>query len=113
MKNEYYQKLTELKKREPKRVELNKVEDTIKAAAKIGGKILSKEMDILGDADDIVKLANGYDEYIRQLKAYEKSAKELGIDKVAKDAAEAIKHYNNKIKQADKMLSAVKSAIKR
>mgnify|MGYP003132740741 CR=1 FL=1 len=95
------------------KVELNKVEDTIKAAAKIGGKILSKQADILSDANDIVKLANGYDEYIRQLKAYEKSAKELGIDKVAKDAAEAIKHYNNKIKQADKMLSAVKSAIKR
>jgi len=95
------------------KVELNKVEDTIKAAAKIGSKIMSKEMDILGDADDIVKLANGYDEYIRQFKIYEKSAKELGIDKVAKDAADAIKYYNNRIKRADKMLSAVKSAIKR
>jgi len=101
---------TELKS---KKVELNAVENTIKAAAKIGGKILGMEADILGLADDIVKLANGYEKYIKELKGFEKQAKELGVDKLAKDASEAISFYNDKIKRADKMLSAVKSAIKR
>ena len=101
---------TELK---AEKVELNAVEDTIKAAAKIGGKVLSKEADILGLAEDIVKLANGYEKYIKELKSFEKQAKELGVDKLAKDAAEAITFYNDKIKRADKMLSQVKSAIKR
>tara|TARA_R110000764_G_scaffold231989_1_gene323944 strand:+ start:292 stop:657 length:366 start_codon:yes stop_codon:yes gene_type:complete len=101
---------TELK---AEKIELNAVEDTIKAAAKIGGKVISKESDILGLAGDIVKLANGYGEYIKELKGFEKQAKELGVDKLAKDASEAITFYNNKIKRADKMLSAVKTAIKR
>ena len=97
----------------PQKVELNAVEDTIKAAAKIGGKILSKEADILALANDIVKLANGYSEYIKKLKVFEKQAKELGINKIAKEASESITFYNNKIKRADKMLSQVKTAIKR
>ena len=97
----------------PQKVELNAVEDTIKAAAKIGGKILSKEADILELANDIVKLANEYSEYIKKLKVFEKQAKELGINKIAKEASESITFYNNKIKRANKMLSQVKTAIKR
>ena len=42
-----------------------------------------------------------------------KKAKDLGIDNVAKEANEAAKHYEDKIKKADKMLNNVKAAIKR
>ena len=47
------------------------------------------------------------------MKDFEKKAKDLGIDNVAKEANEAAKHYEDKIKKADKMLNNVKAAIKR
>ena len=46
------------------KVELNAVEDTMKKAAKIGGKILSLESDILSAASDIKKLSSDYTQYI-------------------------------------------------
>ena len=95
------------------KVELNKVEDTIKDAGKIGGKILGIESDILASANEIKSLSSKYDKYIKELKQYQKIAKELGVDKMAKDAAEAVAHYENKIKKADKMLQNVKAAIKK
>jgi len=95
------------------RIELNKVEDTIKEAAKIGGKIMSLESDILAGANEIKSLSSKYDKYIKELKQYQKIAKELGVDKMAKDAAEAVTHYESKIKKADKMLQNVKDAIRR
>jgi hypothetical protein len=95
------------------KVELNAVEDTMKKAAKIGGKILSLESDILSAASDIKKLSSDYTQYINQMKDFEKKAKDLGIDNVAKEANEAAKHYEDKIKKADKMLNNVKAAIKR
>lgn len=95
------------------RIELNKVEDTIKEAAKIGGKIMSVESDILAGANEIKSLSSKYDKYIKELKQYQKIAKELGVDKMAKDAAEAVTHYESKIKKADKMLQNVKDAIRR
>ena len=94
------------------RIELNKVEDTIKEAAKIGGKILGIESDILASANEIKSLSSKYDKYIKELKQYQKIAKELGVDKMAKDAAEAVTHYESKIKKADKMLQNVKEAIR-
>ena len=95
------------------KVELNIVEDTIKKAAKIGGKILNLESDILSKANDIKKLSADYTQYINQFKDFEKKAKDLGIDNVAKEASESAKHYEDKIKRADKMLNNVKAAIKR
>ena len=95
------------------RVELNVVEDTMKKAAKIGGKILGLESDILSKANDIKKLSSDYTQYINQMKDFEKKAKDLGIENVAKEAREAAKHYEDKIKKADKMLNNVKAAIKR
>jgi hypothetical protein len=95
------------------KVELNAVTDTIKKAAKVVSLIMSKEMDILSLADDAVQKAGELNQYITKFKEYEQAAKELGVDKVAKEASEAITHYTNKIKRADKMLSSIKSAIKR
>ena len=95
------------------RVELNVVEDTMKKAAKIGGKILGLESDILSIANNIKKLSSDYSQYINQMKDFEKKAKDLGINNVAKAAGEAAKHYEDKIKKADKMLNNVKAAIKR
>ena len=95
------------------KVELNAVTDTIKKAAKVVSSIMSKEMDILSLADDAVQKAGELNQYITKFKEYEQAAKELGVDKVAKEASEAITHYTDKIKRADKMLSSVKSAIKR
>jgi len=95
------------------KVELNAVTDTIKKAAKVVSSIMSKEMDILSLANDAVQKAGELNQYITKFKEYEQAAKELGVDKVAKEASEAITHYTNKIKRADKMLSSIKSAIKR
>ena len=95
------------------KIELNAVTDTIKKAAKVVSSIMSKEMDILSLADDAVQKAGELNQYITKFKEYEQAAKELGVDKVAKEASEAITHYTNKIKRADKMLSSIKSAIKR
>ena len=95
------------------KVELNAVTDTIKKAAKVVSSIMSKEMNILSLADDAVSKAGELNQYIAKFKEYEQAAKELGVDKVAKEASEAITHYTDKIKRADKMLSQVKSAIKR
>ena len=101
---------TELAKHE---VALNIVEDTIKKAAKIGGQILGLESDILAAANEIKKLSDNYLQYINQFKDFEKKAKDLGIENVAKEASEAAKYYEDKIKQAEKMLNNVKAAIKR
>ena len=108
--NEMIQSKTELK---AEKVELNAVTDTMKKAAKVVSSIMSKEMDILSLADDAVSKAGELNQYIAKFKEYEQAAKELGVDKVAKEASEAITHYTDKIKRADKMLSQVKSAIKR
>ena len=110
-------KLSQAEKKEvnlaSEKIELNIVEDTIKKAAKIGGKIMGLESDILGAANEIKKLSGDYTQYINQFKDFEKKAKDLGIDNVAKEANEAAKFYENKIKRADKMLNNVKAAIKR
>ena len=94
------------------KVDLNKVEDTIKEAAKIGGGILGIESDILSLANEISKEAAKYDKHINQLKQYLKAAKELGATDIVQDANSAISHYENKQKRAEKMLQNVKSAIK-
>jgi len=106
--------------KEPKEVELskmevnlNKVEDLMKTAAKIGGTIMSKESDILSIAGDINKEAEKYNSIISEMTRLEKAAKELGIDSVVKEAADAVSFYKSKIKRADSMLNAVKGAIKR
>ena len=91
--NKLYSKKTEL---ETHKIELNVVEDTIKKAAKIGSKILSLESDILSNANVIKKLSDNYNQFINQFKDFEQKAKDLGIDKVAKEASEAIKFYTNK-----------------
>ena len=94
-------------------VNLNKVEDLMKTAAKIGGAILSKEADILSIATDIKKEAEKYNSIISEMTRLEKAAKELGIDSVVKEASDAISYYEASIKKADSMLNAVKGAIKR
>ena len=95
------------------KVELNKIDDTIKEGAKIGGKILGIESDILSLANKIKSLSNGYNKYISDLKKYKEIAKELGENKLLKDADEAITFYEKKLSKANKMLENVKEAIKR
>ena len=77
----------------------NAVTDTMKKAAKVVSSIMSKEMDILSLADDAVSKAGELNQYIAKFKEYEQAAKELGADKVAKEASEAITHYTDKIKK--------------
>ena len=94
-------------------VELNKVEDLIKEGGKIGGGIKSLEIEILSMANKIKKESEKYNALISELTKLEKAAKDLGVDKMAKDAADSISFYKNKQKKADQMLNAVKGAIKR
>jgi hypothetical protein len=95
------------------KVELNKVEDLMKEGGKVGGAIKGFEMEILSFANKIKSEASKYDSLISEMTKLEKAAKELGVDNVAKDAADAISFYKNKQKRADQMLNAVKGAIKR
>ena len=109
-KYDKYGKEVELSKME---VELNKVEDLMKEGGKVGGTIKGFEMEILSFANKIKSEASKYDSLISEMTKLEKAAKELGIDNVAKDAADAISFYKNRQKRADEMLNAVKGAIKR
>ena len=95
------------------KIELNKVLDLIKESAKIGGKILSLEMDILSFASDIKKESEKYDEYISKMGKLEASAKELGVTELESEAKSVINEYKQSKKRAESMFSAVTSAIKR
>jgi hypothetical protein len=84
MKNEYYQKFTELKKREPKRIELGKIDDLEKG--------IKKAITFSTKAHDIMEKAaksadTQADKFIKEARAMqklksnvEKQAKELGVD---------------------------------
>jgi len=94
-------------------VELNAITELQKLAGKVGGQILSLEMDILSKADDMKKLASQYNGFINQFKEFEVKAKELGIDTVANQAKESVDFYNEKIKRADKYLTTIQALTKR
>lgn len=94
-------------------IELNAVVELQREAAKIGGQILSLEMDILSKAENIKKLSAQYDGFIKQFKDFEIKAKELGVDIVVNQAKESITFYQDKIKRADKYLSTIQSLTKR
>jgi len=94
-------------------VELNAVVELQKGAAKIGGQILSLEMDILSKANDMKKLSTQYENFIKQFREFEVKAKELGIDAVANQAKESVDFYNEKIKRADRYLTTIQGLTKR
>ena len=115
MKNEYYQKFTELKKRQPKRVELGLIDDALKytKGVKLFGKnfdILEKELisvnrsikvDLENIKEDLALLKKG-------MKTIEKSAKDLGLNANTipeyKDAVEVVKYGEKQIQKGKKLL---------
>ncbi len=108
--NKLFTEKTELAKHE---VELNAVVELQKTAGKIGGQILSLEMDILAKANDMKKLSSQYDSIINQFKDFEVKAKELGVDTVMNQAKESVIFYQEKIRRADKYLTTIQALTKR
>ena len=100
---------TELAKHE---VELNAIDELRKGAGKIGGQILSLEIDILASADKMKKLSSEYLPMIAKFKDYEIKAKELGVDIVMNQSKEAAAFYQEKIKRADKYLTTIQALTK-
>jgi len=116
MKNEYYQKFTELKKREPKRIELGLVDDIEKLikSSEANGKKLDSKLDswynkivsVNKEFSSVSKLYTNFDKNIKELKqqvkTLEKEAKDLGIPV---NTIPAYKNANADIKRADDMIA--------
>jgi len=115
MKNEYYQKFTELKKREPKRIELDAIGDFEK---------LTKEgLKMVRSTDNLVdEIKNKSKKAIQELNktgtllvkvypAYQKleqQAKNLGVD-LPKDLKKEMEIVRSYIKNIDKDIKNLKS----
>ena len=115
MKNEYYQKFTELKKREPKRIELGLVDDLEKVIQKTNTdyKTLLKLEDKFYKANDELKaigkkVFEGEQDILELRNKLVKAVKDLGIDTqpaIIKKATNVAKIYD---KAADKALRVAK-----
>ena len=118
-KSKIFAKVAEIANKREEKIELSKqeitlnaVEDLIKEAGKIGGKIMGFEADILSLAGKIKSEADSYNSFIAKMEKLQAAAKELGVDEMVNEAKEAISFYKKRMKKADSMLSAVKGAIK-
>jgi len=108
MKNEYYQKFTELKKREPKRVDLGLVQDLEKLYTKI-----------IKGASTADKAKNNTIEKIRQFKSEVVKIKQdaaTGLNRIEKFNIEAKKlgiDIPNEIKKIEKQFNITEDAMQK
>ena len=93
-------------------VELNALDEVMKVAGKLGGQILSLEMNILANADKMKKLSSEYLPIIAKFKDLEIKAKELGVDTIMNRSKEAVAFHQEKIKRADRYLTTIQSLSK-
>lgn len=120
MKNKFYQNLTELKLKQPKKLELALI-DGIKDGIKLTKTAIDMAMDVNDELENIVRMMNASkaaaslaEKEFSVLAKIEKSSKDLGIDvntiKGYKQAAHNFSYVKKIQKIIDKNISKVKSA---